>query len=298
MSNSNEQFWTQLYSRVFRDGIVEAPRGRVTMAIDNVLYVTTPPQHFDENPVRMINPDYVFREFLWFLTGDGTDLRMTKYAPIWKTCVDVTGRINSNYGQYLFEQDGGFTGAFFRGLDVLANDYSSRRCWLPIFQERHQTDEEHTDYPCTTGMGFTMRHNHLNMNVHMRSQDLWWGAANDQPVCYLLQLLAQAYLRWVHDVPVHIGSITHYIDNLHFYDRHWVKANEAVETTLPPRPEIEEINETCQNGFSLYDLVMMFKLSEHWRDDIDGPREYSPLMHRVLSISGDYGYEDTVRSWL
>jgi thymidylate synthase len=267
------------------------------MALDNVLYVTEPPQHFDENPIRMVNPDYVFREFLWFLTGDATDTRMTKYAQIWKTCIDDIGRINSNYGQYLFERDSGFNGAFFRGLDVLGKDNDSRRCWISIFQERHQTDDEHTDYPCTTGIGFSIKSSKLCMNVHMRSQDLWWGAANDQPICYLFQLLAQAYLRHVHDVWPQIGPITHYIDNLHFYDRHWDQAMAAMQTLLPPRAEMEEINELCQDGFSLYDIVSMFKITEYWRDDIDGLREYSPLMKRVLAIPGDYGFFDKLRSW-
>lgn len=299
MSNSNTAFWDGLYNRVLSEGRVEAPRGRRTMALDNVLYVTQPPQHFDENPVRNVNPDYVFREFLWFLTGNGFDTRMAKYAPIWKTCIDESGHINSNYGQYLFEREGmvGFTGAFFRGLDLLVNDNDSRRCWIPIFQEAHQTDIEHTDYPCTTGMGFCIRGNKLCMNVHMRSQDLWWGAANDQPVCYLLQLLAQAYLRHVQDLHVQIGPITHYIDNLHFYDRHWEQARQALYTMDPPRPEMEDINELCEGGFNLYDIVMMFQVDGYWRDEIDGPRVYSPLMTRVLNIPGDYGINDTVRSW-
>lgn len=297
MSNSNEQFWLSLYNRVLSEGHVEAPRGRKTIALDNVMYVTEPPQHFDENPVRNVNPDYVFREFLWFITGNGRDLRMQKYAPIWKTCIGEDGRINSNYGQYFFEQDSGFNGAFFRGLDLIANDVATRRCWLPIFQEYHQTDTEHQDYPCTTGMGFTIRGNRLCMNVHMRSQDMWWGAANDQPVCYLLQLLAQAYLKHVHGNHFQIGPITHYIDNLHFYEKHWAQARLAFSSLKPSRPEMEAINELCQDGFSLYDIVSMFKLTLFWRDGIDGPREYSPLMTRVLTIPGDYGFEDEVRTW-
>lgn len=285
---SSTDFWNGLYELVL-EGKESSPRGRRTIEVQNVSYKAHYWQHYDTRPGRVLSLPYVAREFLWFLTGDRFDVRMAKYAPIWKACIGYDGGINSNYGQYLFRPNT-IIAPFYNALDKLQMD--SRRCWIPIFQTEHQNfGEEHGDYPCTTGMGFRINGDELQMNVHMRSQDLYWGAANDEPVCYLLQLLALAYLREYAGKQLVAGPIVHSIDSLHIYERHFKKAIDLTKAR-DEREDVLEQSELCEGGFTDYDFLRMTYpgLSQY-----TGP--VSPLLNSLLSIPGDYGYEDTERSW-
>lgn len=308
MESNSTSFWDELYETVIRDGEETSPRGRKTLEVMNAMYQARPDEHFDDRLGRNISLAYIFREFLWFVQGNRYDTRMTKYAKLWEACVDQEGGINSNYGQYLFGPEPGFDGPIFHALDHIVADRDSRRAHVAIFQQWHQetqsymltdpavpvgsylgfTDDghqlyineyEHPEVPCTTGMGFRLRNGELLMNVHMRSQDLWHGAANDEAVCYLIQLVAVAYLKanGVQCVP---GPITHYIDSLHFYERHWSLAKKAVGS--PERPEVRQAIKTCELGFTASDLNIL-------RGVVKATDQPSELLRMVLDIPGDWG---------
>ena len=73
----------------------------------------------------------------------------------------------------------------------------------------------HDDVPCTYALGFRLRQGRLNMSVHMRSQDLFWGFGNDLPCFSLFHELVAAILGA--DVGLYCPSV----DSLHVYERHW-----------------------------------------------------------------------------
>lgn len=305
MGTSSQAFWDELYGQVLRDGEVSSPRGRRTLEVVNAMYQARWDEHLDVRAGRKVSLPYIFREFLWFVQGDRYDTRMTKYAPLWLSCVDPIGGINSNYGQYLFGPDPGFDGPLFHALDHIVGDHDSRRAHVAIFQSWHQETQlngrehfdhdgdfagltieefEHPEVPCTTGMGFRLKGSELLMNVHMRSQDLWHGAANDEAVCYLIQLVAVAYLN-SKGVECWAGPITHYIDSLHFYDRHWEKAEAAVGSEV--RQEVVDVINLMGVGFTQADLRILRGVMA----DGDAP---SPLLERMLSIEGDFGMDEFV----
>lgn len=270
-----------LYDAVLKGGTLTAPRGRMTIELNDVQYSARADQHFDPNPVRAASLDYIRREFLWFARGDRKDTRMTKYAKLWVACVGADGGINSNYGQYLFGN--GRNNPFYNALHLLINDRASRRAWVPIFQSWHQSPVEHADYPCTTGLGFRIDGDALVMKVHMRSQDLWHGAANDEGVAYLIQLMALSYLRdYYPDLTA--GPIVHAIDSLHFYERHWVLATRAVESTDADLAPHTAATVLASYGFTGDDLLLL-----SGRRTIAEP---SPLLGWCAAIEGDYGYAD------
>lgn len=281
---SARDFWHMLYTEVLDKGTLTAPRGRMTIELNDVQYSALPHQHFDPNPVRAASLDYIRREFLWFIMGDRFDTRMTKYAKLWEACVGQDGGINSNYGQYLFEK-----GRIYNALGHLVGDRSSRRAWVPIFQSWHQGPLKHDDYPCTTGVGFRIDNDQLVMKVHMRSQDLWHGAANDEAVCYLIQLVALAYLRGYHPDLV-AGPIVHAVDSLHFYERHWELAGRAIASEEPDLVAHTAASKVASEGFSINDLLFLTGISS----DKIGELVITPgfLLNWCLSIEGDYGYSD------
>lgn len=248
---SGPDIWPELYRNVLSYGELRKPRGRNVLELRNVMYRTGPYQHFDATPLRKLSLSYVTKEFLWFCTGNRFDLSIVPYAKLWEKCIGEDGGINSNYGQYLFGH--GMQSTFFKALNHLVYDHDSRRAHIPIFQSWHQDAALHDDYPCTTGMSFVVNNGILEMNVHMRSQDLFWGAGNDVPICFFLLQLAGAYL----SLPV--GGIVHTIDNLHLYERHWEKAKINMSQTVPELEPIRTFEAyAATSQFTYDDLQALF----------------------------------------
>lgn len=271
--------WPELYRHVLRYGKVKAPRDRSVIELRNVMYRTGSYQHFDWTPARKLSLGYVISEFIWFCGGNRYDLSMVQHAKLWESCIGHDGGINSNYGQYLygFQTDGNpFTAPFWCALNHFIDDMDTRRAHIPIFQSWHQTENKHNDYPCTTGMSFVANDGILEMNVHMRSQDLFWGAGNDVPICFFLLQLAGAYL----NMP--IGSIVHTIDNLHLYERHWAKAERSAQNSLSEaNVEVLEFEQwATQQRFTQHDIYCMFEQT----DPVYRALNASPYLGRLLEM--------------
>jgi thymidylate synthase len=282
--------WDVLYRRVL-DGDESSPRDRRTLEVRDVRYQMEWDDHFDAREGRGISLQYIQREVLWFCIGERYDTRMVKHAKLWESCVGPDGGINSNYGQYLFGPGDGFNVPFFNALDHIVEDRDSRRAWVAIFQEFHQSSQwgPHPEIPCTTGIGFRLtKYDELEMTVHMRSQDLWHGAANDEAVCYLLQLMAVAYLAERIGEDIGAGTITHYVDSLHLYERHWEKARAALYT--PDREEVLEMTRLTAEGFTPADLRILRRVP--YVGD-----EPSELLHVIMDIPGDFGMDSDCWCW-
>lgn len=280
------EMWNILRSEVLAGGEWIAPRGRKTCELNDVTYSMMPHQHLDPNPARNIKLDYVRREFAWFLFGDKFDTRIAKYAAIWKSCIGSDGSINSNYGQYMFNKT--LNSPFFNALDKLHEDPASRRAWISIFQSHHQNIEIHNDYPCTTGWGFRIENNQLVMRVHMRSQDMWWGAPNDAGCCFFAQLLAQAYMRYMWNSAVTLGPIIHKIDSLHFYERHVIAASNCI---VDERPDLVDIS-------NFTNMILTIPITNNdlrrlvYGGSASSWNSNTAFTDLLLNFEGDYGKDD------
>lgn len=276
--------WNRLYWDVLHNGRDVAPRGRRTRELLYQTYTTTETQHIDTRRGRSMSLDYLKREFLWYCKGDRFDVRIAEYAPLWRSCIDAEGGINSNYGQYLFVGEG-FDCPFFNQLDQIVADPHSRRCWIPIWSQWHTfPDAGHVEVPCTTGFGFVLRDEQLHMSVHMRSQDLWHGTPYDEGTAYLFQLMAVAYLVW-RRMPCRPGYIRHTVDSLHLYERHWLKASDALNDPAAVL-ELESFQLNCYNyGLTFNDLLIL-------RGVADPGIKPSGLLWDIMDIDGAYGRDE------
>lgn len=276
--------YQELYNAVLQKGQIATPRGKQVLEIGPVLYVNGTAELIDTTTVRNISLSYIAREFLWFCHGDHRDLRIAKYAPLWNKCIDEYGTVNSNYGLYLFGEDK----VFFTALDLMIADIHTRRCWIPIFQSYHQTFPNINDYPCTTGLGFQLFSDYrLDMTVHMRSQDAWHGMGNDIPVCALLHQLARAYLRSKF-LLTDTGPMTHFINNLHLYERHWTKAIAACADTSVNQAAVQ-FNDLIGTGFNSFDVQVLMKRVRY------NSLHASDLLNELMQLAGDdYGYGDPI----
>ena len=158
---------------------------------------------------RKLNINYIKKEIQWYFKGDLEDLSICDEAAIWKKCV-TNGKLNSNYGYYLFTKAGlGFV------VNELIRDQDSRRALVSIFNSHQHLFADNNDVPCTATLGFRIRDGVLNMTVHMRSQDAIYGLGNDLPFFNLCWEIVSVAL----NIPQ--GKYHHFVESFHVYERHF-----------------------------------------------------------------------------
>ncbi len=206
----------QIYIDLYMTGRERSPRGMLTKELENYHVEFWPEHQFINFQARKLNVGYIKTEFKWYLNGNKRDLSICDHAKIWQGCVK-DGEIQSNYGWYLFEQQGLHSIVY-----ELQEDPDSRRAIVNIFNQRDHLVQGAKDVPCTCTIGFRIRDGKLNMTVHMRSQDAVYGVGNELPFFNLGWELVAICL----DVPR--GVYHHFVESFHVYERHFKMVEEII----------------------------------------------------------------------
>lgn len=120
-------------------------------------------------------------------------------------------------------QHGEFDGAYGpRAADVvpyvvarLIRDRDTRQAIIPIWNARDAKRQVSKDFPCTLSLGFFIRHDMLELDVTMRSNDVCWGLKYDVFQFSQLQLTIAALLG------IKAGPYRHTALSMHLYERDW-----------------------------------------------------------------------------
>lgn len=204
----NQALWA-IYNCLHLNAEEYAPRGHKVREIENFSFLIEPTVRFANFPQRKYNIDYLRREFQWYLNGDPSDDRITKWAKIWGDVRNPDGWA-SNYGAYLFRD-----GQLRRCFDSLSRDTDTRRASVVILAAWHLLDPTAPDVPCTYSLNFRRRGGRLNMSVHMRSQDAIFGLGNDLPTfSFIHEMMATA-------LDLEMGYYHQCVDSFHVYERHF-----------------------------------------------------------------------------
>lgn len=199
----------KIYSDLWIRGKKLSPRNLLTIELENYHTDFLPDHQFINFECRKLNINYIKKEIQWYFKGDLTDLSICDEAFIWKKCV-TNGKLNSNYGYYLFTQAGlGFV------VNELKKDKDSRRALVSIFNSHQHLFSDNNDVPCTATLGFRIREGLLNMTVHMRSQDAIYGLGNDLPFFNLCWEIVSVAL----NIPQ--GKYHHFVESFHVYEKHF-----------------------------------------------------------------------------
>lgn len=232
--SSSETVMWRILTDLVEHGTKVSPRGRKVIEIEDYTYFLKPEDRWQSFQSRKLSIDYIRREFLWYLFGDRYDHSIVEYAKLWEACIGPDDGINSNYGQYIFDNNqvsvpmpNGWKKLKRQHqtqldavLAALKADKDTRRAAMMIAQPWHFLIEDHHDYPCTYCIGFRIRNNELNMSVHMRSQDAIHGFGNDVPVFSIIHELVCCLLQPTYP-QLRMGLSVHHIDSFHAYERHW-----------------------------------------------------------------------------
>ena len=122
---------------------------------------------------------YLCRELIAYFNGslavaDG----LTHASAFWKTLQDEEGRINSNYGHYVFHAPVENYGSQYNwAVEMLSRNLDSRRAVININQAYHKS--ETLDFPCTLGVQFYVRAGEFVAEVLARSTDSVTGLPYD-----------------------------------------------------------------------------------------------------------------------
>lgn len=221
-----------IYADLLESGKEIAPRGAKTLELLDYAYTLDPDEVFPNYPSRNLSIPYIKEELKWYLRGDPTDLSICAHAKIWEGCVQ-DGRINSNYGYYLFAQ-----GGLRYAVNCLRMDPDSRRAVVPILGAQHlRLDSK--DTPCTVSLGYRIRDGKVLSTVHMRSQDAIYGLGNDVPFFSLCHQIVAAAL----GVPR--GGLTVFVESLHVYEKHFAMLERLVTESVAP-VHAPVVTESCE----------------------------------------------------
>ena len=200
-SNANEAF-LYFYWVIKRSGLDY----QNTKALFNVgFYIKNPLDNEITERKRNWSKEYAECEWQWYLSGNRSAVDISKKAKIWKNHMDENGEVNSNYGWQWNRNN-----QLEYVINELKRNKHSRRGGFTIFDGKDHAQYKY-DTPCTYFVQFYIINYQLNINVMMRSNDLWYGFCNDQ---YCWSKLLQ---RVGNELNIEIGTYYHFANNLHIY---------------------------------------------------------------------------------
>lgn len=190
-----------------------------TIEIHNASYTLEDPTLLSIDDIdRRWKSEYAVAEFLFYLGQSPYVGNMGKLASIWDKIKDDDGKIESNYGCYIFGKP------WYHTADELIMNPDSRRAVIPIFNADHY-EKNLNDYPCTGFIQFIIRNDVLHLIWNMRSCDAIFGLCNDMFCASMFLQLMRNYLeerlRGLEYVYPRLGTLTFNLGSLHVYERHW-----------------------------------------------------------------------------
>ncbi|AXU94711.1 thymidylate synthase [Erwinia persicina] len=191
---------------------------------------------------------YLTRELLAYFSGKlKAEEGLAKASKFWMTLTDEDGNVNSNYGYYVFYEPVENYGNQYNWVKtVLINNNDSRRAIININQNYHKSETK--DFPCTVGIQFYIKDNHLFCEVMSRSTDVITGLPYDMGFFSFLHELMWKDLTESGIPNLMLGNTVMKTTFTQIYDKSLSKANIVAESTLSDRhsemPTIESARET------------------------------------------------------
>jgi len=228
--------FAQLYKESLTDLVKNpqyctSPRGFEIKENTNVcLILENPLNCLFKSPVRSSQKKYISAELLWYFIGNNDISFISKFSSFWEK-IAINGRANSAYGHLLFTVENEYELRQYQwAVSSLYKDKESRQAILHFNMPQHQY-EGNTDFPCTLYGIFHIRDNKLNFTVHMRSNDVVWGLANDIAFFTVLQCQMLNHLK-VKYTDLELGTYTHIADSYHLYSHHYEIIEKLIASDL------------------------------------------------------------------
>ena len=196
--------------------------GVKTVELQNVQFIAD-----KDYILREPNYDYIKREIEWYESQSLNVYDIPGETPtIWKSCADVNGEINSNYGWMIWSKENG--SQYNNCIWNLVNDPATRNAVMiynrPSMHVDATSNHKH-DFCCTyavqcflnpTNGGYSLKY-----IVYQRSQDAIFGYNNDINWHLYVYKLMQKELSEKLNCPIKSELIECNDGSLHVYERHF-----------------------------------------------------------------------------
>ncbi|MDH3001423.1 thymidylate synthase [Chelonobacter oris] len=236
---------------VIKNGVPISSKAGDALQCYNVNYILTNPRN-RVHTLRKQAKKYLCNELIAYFNGslyvaDG----LGKASKFWYSLADEEGKINSNYGFYIFHEPPPiYESQYLWALNSLQKNIHSRRAIININQAYHKDNTK--DFPCTTAILFFIKDNKLFCDVLSRSTDLVTGLPYDIGFFSLVhELLYQNLIDYgMNDLE--LGYTTMKTSFTQIYNKTMDKANYILENQALNKaefmPKIDNANKT------LYDI--------------------------------------------
>jgi len=189
-----------------------------------------------------VNEEYVKRELEWYKSRSLYINNIPGGAPkIWKQVAGLDGRINSNYGWCIWDEEN--YNQYTHVRNQLFWQPNSRRAIMIYTRPKMWLEYDAmgmSDFICTNTVQYLIRDNKLHAIVNMRSNDAWAGYRNDWAwQSYVLDMLlfdlnvnraSKAFSDSAEAAPYTRGNIHWSVGSLHLYERQFYLLEHANKT--------------------------------------------------------------------
>lgn len=212
-------------------------------------------------------------ELLWYLSGSDKLDFIKYYIKDYESESEDGEALYGAYGPRLMSSQSEHN-QIQNVINLLQEKPTSRRAVMQLFEARDIAGKPKKEIPCTCSLQFVIRHNQLQLMVHMRSNDVFKGLPHDIFAFTMLQEIIARTLG------TEIGTYHHSVGSLHLYKVKEHAAmqyvNEGLQSTkkyMPSMPEgdpWEAINtllevESCIRTKKEYSLDNL-ALDPYWLD--------------------------------
>lgn len=214
VSNDINNIYKELCKKLLSSNSVN----KNTIDLDNVIFTLT---DINNNiaGIRNISLEYLCGEMLWYICGRNDIDFIHKFSTFWSRLSDDGITCNSAYGDILFKRHG--FNQVEKIIELLKNDKDSRRAVLN-FNVPNKNVIETNDEICTIALVLKVKDNRLDCTGIMRSNDIYLGLPYD--VAFFTSI--QKYI--ANKLSLKYGKYTHFVTNLHLYNRDIENINEVL----------------------------------------------------------------------
>ncbi len=266
------QAFELLCYEVSSEGVTVERRGQQVRELigPTVVKMLNPQAYAPLHPYRKLNPWTMLAEFPWLMEGRRDIRWLQPYLPGAGMFSDDGMNWRAGYGPRLRawpnDMETRTEDQVKRVIEQLTSDQWTRQAIISLWDPARDWIAGSKDYPCTQTIHFMCAPDgHLDVYVHMRSNDLFWGysGVNCPNWCLLLQLVCGA-------TGLEVGNYYHIADNMHVYERHFGAMGRVYAAPLGTMYDHVTWHYPQMGDNELHDLGQAVHAVEHFRQRHQG----------------------------
>ena len=277
---------------IYQNGYLLEGKKGLTKEINSISFsVVKPLDRVHVIPNRRNNIFMTIAQSLWVLAGRNDVDFLVRYLPRAIEFSDDGKIWMGGYGSRIrnWRNSVDQVGEVYRKLK---QENISRQAVISIFDPEIDFQIS-KDVPCTNWLDFICRNSNLDLNVALRSNDLFWGFSGIN--AFEWSLLQEMMAYWI---GVSVGSLHFFVGSMHYYERHFdavlnIVRNNNFKTVYDygfesPRfcTSFDSFDTELQKLFEVEGLMRLGKWD--YKDKYEIIKD--PFLRHCLQLMGIYNY--------